>query len=84
MNLDKIPDLHWNLANTYHTTNIGQADLQVMCTFTHYIDVDTLNHAERDRCGNWCGTTLKTDTITLQSNNEPVVCSVIYNSKHKM
>ena len=23
MNPDKIPDLHWNLANTYHTTNIG-------------------------------------------------------------
>ena len=24
MNPDKIPDLHWNLVNTYHTTNIGQ------------------------------------------------------------
>ena len=23
MNPDKIPDLHWNLVNTYHTTNIG-------------------------------------------------------------
>ena len=23
MNPDKIPDLHWNLANTYHTTDIG-------------------------------------------------------------
>ena len=80
MNPDKIPDLHWNLANTYHTTNIGQAHPQD----THYIDVDTLSHAGGDRCANWCGTTLKTDTITLQNNNEPVVCSVIHNSEHKM
>ena len=28
MNPDKIPDLHWQLANTYHTTNIGQLGLQ--------------------------------------------------------
>ena len=26
MNPDKIPDLHWNLADTYHTTNIGRID----------------------------------------------------------
>ena len=24
INPDQIPDLHWKLANTYHTTNIGQ------------------------------------------------------------
>ena len=24
LNPDKIPDLHWQLVNTYHTTNIGQ------------------------------------------------------------
>ena len=23
MNPNKIPDLHWQLADTYHTTNIG-------------------------------------------------------------
>ena len=27
---------------------------------------------------------LNTDTIILQSNIEPVVCSVIHNSKHKV
>ena len=26
INPDKILDLHWSLANTYHTTNIGQID----------------------------------------------------------
>ena len=53
MNPDKIPDLHWNLVNTYHTTNIGQIDPQTTCISTHCIDVDTLSHAEEDRCGNW-------------------------------
>ena len=24
MNPNKIPDLHWQLADTYHTTNTGQ------------------------------------------------------------
>ena len=65
MNPDQIPDLHWNLANTYHTTNIGQTDPQVTCISTHYVDVDTLSHAEGDRCGNWCGTTLKIDRVIM-------------------
>ena len=84
MNPDKIPDLHWNLANTYCTTNIGQIDLQVTCVSTHCIDVDTLSHAKGDRCGNWCGTTLSTDTVVLQSNIEPVICTVIHNGEHKV
>ena len=29
MNPDKIPNLHWQLASTYHTTNIGQLGLQI-------------------------------------------------------
>ena len=44
MNPDQIPDLHWNLASTYHTTNIGQIDSQITYISTHYIDVDTLSH----------------------------------------
>ena len=63
MNPDKIPDLTLEvMANTYHTTNIGQIDSQVTCISTHCIDVNILSHAEGDRCGNWCGTTLNTDT----------------------
>ena len=80
MNPDKIPNLHWNLVNTYHTTNIKQIYPQVTCIYTHCIDIDTLSHAKGDRCGKWCGTTLNTDTIILQSNIESVVCSVIHNS----
>ena len=77
MNPDQIPDLHCSLANTYHTTNIGHIDTQVTYVSTHCIDVDTISYAKGDRCGNWYGTTLNTDTITLQSNNEPTICSVI-------
>ena len=72
MNPDKIPNLHWNLSNTYHTKNIGQIDPQTTWVSTHCIDVDTLHHAEGDRCGNWCGTTLNTDMTILQSNREPI------------
>ena len=35
MSPDKIPNLHWNLANTYHTTNIGQISPQVTCIATN-------------------------------------------------
>ena len=62
---DKIPDLHWKLANTYHTTNIGLIRPQAACAFTHCIDVDTVSYARGARCGNWCETTLNTNTITL-------------------
>ena len=41
MNPYQIPDLHWNLTNTYHTTNIEQIDPQAACVSTHYIDVNT-------------------------------------------
>ena len=27
INSDQIPDLHWKLANTYHTTEIGQTEI---------------------------------------------------------
>ena len=46
MNPDKIPDLHWRLANTYHTKNIGQIEPQAANMSTQCIDVDTLSHAK--------------------------------------
>ena len=84
INPDKIPDLHWKLANTYHTTKIGQINPQVTCVSTHCIDVDTLSHAKGDRCGNWCGTTLSTDTVVLHSNIEPVISTAIHNDEYKV
>ena len=51
MNPDHIPNLHWNLANTYQTTSIGDMDTQDTIIPAHYIDAETLSHARGDRCG---------------------------------
>ena len=64
MNPDQILDLHWNLANTYHTTNIGHIDTQVTDVSAHCIDVKTLSYATGNKCKDWCGTTLNTDMST--------------------
>ena len=68
MNPDDISDLHWNLANTYHTTNIGYIDTQNTVVSTHYIDMETLSYARGDKCEDWDGATLNTDTFVSQSN----------------
>ena len=72
MNPDKIPDLHWQLASTYHTTNVGQLGFQTPDISTYGVDVDTINHAGGNKYKSLCGTTLNTDTSTLQSNNYPI------------
>ena len=73
LNPDKMPDLHWSLADTYHTTNIGLVDSSTMLMSTNYVDVGTLSYARGDKCKEWCGTTLKTDVNVLQSNRKPIV-----------
>ena len=77
MNPDKILDLHWSLADTYHTTNIGLIDSNAMLIFTNYIDVDTLSYTRGDKCREWCGTSLKMNVTVLQRNREPIVCHAI-------
>ena len=68
MNPDKIPDLNWKLINTYHTTNIGQVKFQATDISTQCVAVDSISYVEGNKCGEWYGITLNTDTITLQSN----------------
>ena len=80
MNPDKIPNLHWKLTNTYHTTNIGHIGLHISDVSTHCVYVDTISHMGGNKYGDWCGTTINTDTITLQSNIKPVVCSITSDS----
>ena len=76
MNPDQIPDLHWNLASTYHTTGIGCVGTQSIDVTTHYINVITSSHAKGNKYGVWCGTTLNTKTSTLQSNRKTPKCSI--------
>ena len=73
MNLDKIPNLHWQLASMYHTTKIGQLEFQTSDISTPGVDVDTISHTGGNKYRNLCGTTLNTDTITSQSKTNPIV-----------
>ena len=81
LNPDKIPNLHWSLANSYHTTNIGLAISSAMTMSTNYIDVNTLSYAKGDKCKEWHGVSLKTDVNILQSNRRPIVCNTISYTK---
>ena len=77
MNPDHIPDLHWNLAKTYHTTSVGYADTQNTVISTHFIDVETLSYARGDRWGDWYGMTLNTDASVSQSSQHNTICSIL-------
>ena len=67
INPDQISDLHWKLANTYHTTKVGQTEITNVSI--HDITVNTFTCT-----GN---TSLNTETYTIQSKCEPLVCSVL-------
>ena len=72
INHDQIPDLHWKLANTYHTTNIGQTEIGNTNVSIHEITAKTFDSIYR--------TSLNTETCTTQSICESVVCSIIPNT----
>ena len=69
-----IPDLHWQIADTYHTTNIGQSTFHV-CTPS--VDVNTFTFAVK-RNYNICGTSLHITTTTINSNIDIIVSSSKY------
>ena len=64
-NPDRIPDLHWSLADSYHTRNIGSLIPSTRLMSKDCVDVGTLSYARGDRCKKWCGTTLTTDVNVL-------------------
>ena len=66
INPDQIPDLHWRLADTYHTTNIGQPEVTDISI--HDININTFPYT--------CKNSLNTETYTTQSRCEPL-CSLL-------
>ena len=72
LNPDQIPDLHWRLANTYHTSNIGQTGIENTNVSIHEITANIFDSV--------CKTSLNTETCTTQSICESVVCAVIPNT----
>ena len=73
MNPNQIPDLHWQLADTYHTTNIGQSTLHMS---TPSVDVHTLSFAGGRKYNNTYEINLHIDTTTIDSNVDTIVCSI--------
>ena len=67
INPNQIPDLHWKLANTYHTTNIGNSEIGDTTISVHDITVKTFDYVTDDKCIKWCKTSLSTKTCTTQS-----------------
>ena len=77
MNPNQILDLHWKLASTYHTTNIGQSETGCTTISVHDITVETFSYATGDKCIEWGRTSLSTKTFTTLSRRVPAVCSFI-------
>ena len=73
MNPKQIPDLHWQLADTYHTTNIGQSTLHMS---TPGVDVHTLSFAGERTYNNPYKINLHVNTTTIDSNVDTIVCSL--------
>ena len=73
LNPDKIPNLHWSLADSYHTTNIGLTISSTLTVSTNYLNVNTLSYAKGDKCKEWCSVSLSTDVNILQINMRPIV-----------
>ena len=68
INPSNIPDLHWQLDNTLHTTNVGQTTLQIS---TPSVDVNTLRFAGK-RKYYADGTNLHMDSIVINSNTDAI------------
>ena len=81
LNTDKIPGLHWSLAHSYHTTDIGLVISGARNISTNYIDINMLSYAQGGKCKMWCGMSLSNDVITVQSNIKPVVCGAVICTK---
>ena len=64
INPDHIPDLHWKLTNTYHTTSIGYTTSLMMPIS---VTVEALSDTKGNTYGEWCRTVLDTKTLTTQS-----------------
>ena len=77
INPNQVPDLHWKLANTYHTTNIGQSEIRSTTISVHDITVKTFGYVTDDKSIKWCKTSLNTETCTTQSRCKSAVCSFI-------
>ena len=69
--------MHWSLADSYHTTDIGLTISNTKVISTNYIDVNTMSYAHGYKCKMWCGVCVSTDVNTVQSNIKSTMCSIV-------
>ena len=69
LNPNEIPDLHWKLASSYHTTNIGQTVTGPTSIGVHSITVNSSDGEYKMNLG--------TETYTTQSRHEPLIWSIM-------
>ena len=77
LNPHRIPDLHWSLADSYHTTEIGLTVSSTKIISTNYIGINTLSYVQGDKCMMWCSVSLSNVVNTVQSIIKPVICSTV-------
>ena len=73
--------MHWSLADSYHTTDIGLTISSTKIISTNYIDINTISYVQGDKCKMWCGVSLSNVVNTLQSNTKSVICSTVICTK---
>ena len=81
LNSDKIPDLHWSLADSYHTTDIGLTIANTKNVSTNYTDINTLSYPQGNKYVMWCGVSLSNNITTVQSNIKPIIGSIVICTK---
>ena len=69
--------MHWSLADSYHTTEIGLTISSTKIISTNYIDTSTLSYAQGDKCKMWCRVSLSNVVNNVQSSIKSVICSTV-------
>ena len=81
LNPDKIPDLHWNLADSYHTTGTGLTISSTKVISMNYININMIHYAKGDKCNMWYSVSLNNHVATVQGNTKSIVSSVVICTK---
>ena len=77
LNTEKIPNLQWKLANSYHITNIDLTIPSTSVISIHYINIDTLSYSKGNECNLWYGVSLNNNVTTIISNARTITSSAI-------
>ena len=69
--------MHWSLADSYHTMDIGLTIFNTKVVPTDYININPLSYAQGDKCKTWYGASLSNAVNSVQSNTKSVICGTV-------